>query len=215
MKETAGETGPVLERFTGFIFDASLIIAAFLAFQPLVALVEKTPNFSVAVSLIANCLAAGLTLAAVLNGAKLPSLMGFEGLLLILTPASALAMPFVYGFLAPEGVLNKWVWSMPLVALFSTLIVFGAMTDNLGAKSRSLFFIRTVSAFVCLITTEALLIAFTRPGVETLALSSAITIMTICWMPARLISAGINSSRIEMLSALAAYGLFISTILRG
>lgn len=215
MEEAANRNGTGLEKFTGFIFDAALIAAAFLAFRPLVALVEKAPNTVAAVSLIANCLAAGLTLAAVLNGAKLPSLGGFEGLLMVLTPASAFALPIVYGLIAPEGALGGWVWYMPLAALFSTLIVFGAMADKPVATGKTFFSIRAAAAFVWLISAEALIIAFVGFGVEEAALATAVILMTFCWMPARLISAGIDSSRFELLSALVAYGLFVFSIIGG
>lgn len=143
---------------------------------------------------------------------KLPHLWSFEGLLLVLTPASALAMPFVYGYLAPEGTLGGWVWGMPLVALFVTLIIAGALADHVKTTGRSFLLIRSVCAFIWLISTEAVIIAFVSFGVERVILVPAVLLMTFCWMPARLISAGIDGSRLEMVSALAAYALFVVSL---
>lgn len=212
MEEVANQRSVGLEGFIGFFFDASLVAMAFFAFQPLVESAGKAPNVMVAISLVANCLAAGLTLAAVQYGVKLPDLWGFEGLLMVLTPASAFAMPLVYSFLAPEGVLGNWVWYMPLVTLFLTIAIYGALADNPIISGRYFLLIRAVFAFVWLITAEALIVAFTRFGVEEIAMSTAVLLMTLCWMPARLISAGINRSRLEMISAIAAYGFFISSL---
>lgn len=213
MEETGNENGLKLEKFTGFIFDLSLIILAFAAFNPIVELVANAPNLMVAISLISNCLAAGLILSAIINGAKLPYLWGFEGFLMVLTPASAFAMPLIYGFLAPSEILGNWVWSMPLVALFATLTVFGAFSNYPKATGKTFHWFRTSSAFIWLISTEAVIIAFVRFGVEDVSLGAAIIFMTFCWMPARLISAGVNYSRFEIFSAFIAYGLFLYSII--
>lgn len=50
MKKVANSNALVLERFSGFIFDAALVSMAFLAFQPLVELVGNAPNTMVAIS---------------------------------------------------------------------------------------------------------------------------------------------------------------------
>jgi len=201
-----------LVRWVGPLFDLLLVLVAVLALEPLVALAGRDAEPLLVVSIVLGCVAGGLTLSAAQYGARLPSLGGFEGLLLVLTPAAGLILPMVFAAIAPKGAVGAWIWATPIPALFATLLVFGATAERRGA-ARTLLWARAISAFVWLIATEAVAIAFVRANADGDALGGAIFFMSLCWVPARVISASVDGSRWEVLSALASYGVFVAALL--
>lgn len=189
------------------MFDLALLVVSLIAFEPLVTLAGRLPALLLALTFSLGVVVGGLSIGG-LRRAGLPSLGGFEGLLLVLVPGGMLVLPMVLAAMAPKGMVGIWVWAMPLPMLFGTLLTYGATTQRSDAFWEAAAWPRAAAAFVWLIGCEALLVAFRRAHPDDAAFGATVAFLALFWLPARIAVKSEKGSRWELLSALVAFGWF-------